>query len=136
MVQNGHFWPKINVSAIFMKSGHRILVLQIWTVFWVYFWKKQVKVPGKIWFWPLCRFFVNNTFHVVTLFLYKEGFWSKIHCMWWQNGVFGSFWPISSNILMLYGQILLYEHYLLFINEKMNLKFWHQNFWPVLDLFW
>ena len=39
----------------------------------------------------------------------------------------------SSNILLLYGQVLLYEHYLLFINKKMNLKFWHQNFWPVLN---
>ena len=63
-------------------------------------------------------------------------FGSKIHCMWWRNGVFGRFWPIYSNILMLYGQVLLYEHYLLFINEKMNWKFWHQIFWPVLDLFW
>ena len=49
-------------------------------------------------------------------------FGSKIHCMWRQNGVFGGFWPISSNILMLYGQVLLYEHNLLFISEKMNLK--------------
>ena len=30
--------------------------------------------------------------------------------------------PISSNILMLYGQVLLYEHYLLFINEKNGFK--------------
>ena len=52
--------------------------------------------------------------------------------MWQQNGVFGGFLPISSNILMLYGQVLLYEHYLLFINEKMNLKLWHQ----IFDLFW
>ena len=43
---------------------------------------------------------------------------SKIHCSWWQNGVFGGFWPISSNLLMLYGQVLLYEQYLfLWVNE-------------------
>ena len=55
--------------------------------------------------------------------------------MWWQNGVFGGFWPISSNILILYGQFLLYEQYLWFVYKKKNLKFWHQNFWPVLDPF-
>ena len=32
-------------------------------------------------------------------------FVSKIYCMWWQNGVFGGFWPISSNLFMLYSQL-------------------------------
>ena len=44
-------------------------------------------------------------------------FGSKIHCMLWQNGVFGGFWQISSNLLMLYGQVLLYDHYLLLMSE-------------------
>ena len=55
--------------------------------------------------------------------------------MWLQNGVFGGFWPISSNILMLYGQVLLYEHNLLFINEKNEFKILTSKFFTVLDPF-
>ena len=36
--------------------------------------------------------------------------------------MFRGFWPISSNLLMLYGQVLLHEQYLLFINEKNEFK--------------
>ena len=77
-----------------------------------------MKVPGKISCW-----------------LFRP-FWGQKYIACGDKMVFfGAFWPISSNILMLYGQVVLYEQYLLFIYEKVNLKFWHQNFGPVLDPF-
>ena len=76
--KNGHFWPKISVSANFSKFGHWIfLVLQIWTVFWIYFWKNKWKFQEKSGFG---RFVV---------------FWSKIHCMWWHYWMFEYFWLIA-----------------------------------------
>ena len=61
-----------------------------------------MKVPEKSCFGHFGPFWVKNTLHVVTKWCFR---------------------PISSNILMLYGQVLLYEHYFMFINVKMNLKF-------------
>ena len=60
-----------------------------------------MKVPGKISFRPFWPF---------------SG--QKYIACGNKNGVFGGFWQISSNLLMLYGQVLLYEQYLLFIYEK------------------
>ena len=55
--KNDNFWPKINVSANFSKSSHKVfLVLHIWTVFLVYLWNNPVNVPGKISFCPFCSF--------------------------------------------------------------------------------
>ena len=86
------------------------------------------------------QFFYDNFRLCVTLVTYLFQFFQRQGTIAWRTCFgqkyiacgdkmfFGGFWPISSNILMLYGQVLLYEHYFLFINEKMNLKFRHQNF--------
>ena len=113
--KNGHFWPKINVLANFSKSGHRIfLILHIQTVFWVYFWKTQVKVPGKIWFWPFLSFFGQK----------------YIACGY----IIGVFWPFFVDSAPKNGLILMYD----FLLEAYGRVVWlsckknsGRNFWPL-----
>ena len=66
----------------------------VWSVFWFYLWNISVKVPVKILLRPFWPFLV------------------KIHCMWWQNGVFGGFWLISSNVwpsFVIWTLIIVYQ---------------------------
>ena len=64
-----------------------------------------MKAPGKILFWPFWPFLGQKYIACGDKVVFSEVIGQFLHQQ------------------MLYGQVLLFEHNLLFINEKMSLKF-------------
>ena len=87
-------------------------------MFWVYLWNNFVKGSVKILFWQFWPFFGQKYIACGDKIVFSE--------------VFGLFLPIywCCMVKFCYMNII----YCLLMKKK-NLKFWHQNFWPVLDPF-
>ena len=117
--------------------------------FWHPNWTKMVKISNaainfsdffvqKLLLWSSLRksySICQENSSMVKFWQFKSDFWLKLT-------VRRGFWPKAAMNLpnFCYGTSLIFESIgepiiLCLVNEKMNLKFWHQNFLPVFDPF-
>ena len=53
----------------------------------------------------------------------------KLHCLWFQNGEFGCFWPFSVNLLMFHGHV--FEAIIMVSSWKKKIKIMRKIVWPI-----